>query len=307
MKKVRTLSLILIALILLATGCSQATTPTTTAAPAVTEAETEAPTEAATEAETEAPTEAETEAADAVEKIIIGVTPNPHETLVKLVEDQLKEKGIELEIVVFTDYVTPNPALNDGELDANYFQHIPYFDDAVEKDKLEIEILGGIHIEPMGVYSTSIESLDDLKDGDEVLIPNDTVNGGRALLLLQANGVIELKDGGSVTSTERDIVTNDKNLKFTPLEAATIPLSYEDAAIGVINGNYALDNGLNPVKDAIVLEDESSPYANIIAVRKGEAQLPKFQALLEALQSDEIKEFIETEYDGSVIPAFSKP
>lgn len=306
MKSLKTLSILILALLLLVTGCTPSTPTTTTAKPAET-------TVAATEATTEAPTEAPTEAATTVapeaelEKIVIGVTPNPHEVLVKLIQDDLLAQGVELEIKVFTDYVTPNPALNDGELDANFFQHIPYFDDAVQKDKLNIEILGGIHIEPMGVYSIKISDLADLAEGSDVLIPNDTVNGGRALLLLQQLGLIELKDGGSVESTERDIVKNDLKLKFVPLEAAAIPHSYEDAAIAVINGNYALDNGLNPIKDSLALEDASSPYVNIVAVRKGEGQEEKYQKLLNALQSDKVKEFIETEYEGSVVPAFSKP
>lgn len=302
MKTKKVLSLLILALIIFVSACNGQTTNTTLPADTATP-----DTDQATVAETE---DAKVTAGDEPterEKIVIGVTPNPHEPLVKLVVDDLKDQGIDVEISVFNDYYTPNPLLNDGELDANFFQHIPFFENDVAENNLKLEILGGIHIEPMGVYSTKIESLAELKDGDEVLIPNDTVNGGRALLLLQAEGVIELKDGGTVNSTERDIIKNDKNLSFVPLEAAAIPRSYQDAAVGIINGNYALDNDLNPVEDAIVLEGASSPYVNIIAVRDGDAALPKFQALLAALQSDEVKAYIESEYSGSVVPAFSKP
>lgn len=302
MKTKKVLALLLLALIILISACSGPTAQTTAPADTTKATTTDAPETSDTD-----PLPTDTDAPAEREKIVIGVTPNPHETLVKLVVDDLKEKGIDVEIKVFNDYFTPNQLVNDGEMDANYFQHIPFFDNEVEEKNLKLEILGGIHIEPMGIYSTKIKSLDELKDGDEVLIPNDTVNGGRALLLLQAEGVIELKDGGTVTSTERDIEKNEKNLKFVPLEAAAIPRSYQDAAIGIINGNYALDNDLNPVEDSIVLEGASSPYVNIIAVREGEAKLPKFQALLEALQSDEVKDFIEKEYGGSVVTAFSKP
>ncbi|HHT44328.1 MAG TPA: MetQ/NlpA family ABC transporter substrate-binding protein [Fastidiosipila sp.] len=302
MKTKKVLALLLLALTILVSACAGPTAQTTAPADTTKASATEPPAASDTD-----PVATDTDAPAENEKIVIGVTPNPHETLVKLVVDDLKEKGVDVEIKVFNDYFTPNQLVHDGELDANYFQHIPFFDNEVEEKNLKLEILGGIHIEPMGIYSTKIKSLDELKEGDEVLIPNDTVNGGRALLLLQAEGVIELKDGGTVTSTERDIEKNEKNLKFVPLEAAAIPRSYQDAAIGIINGNYALDNDLNPVEDSIVLEGASSPYVNIIAVREGEAKLPKFQALLEALQSDEVKTFIEKEYGGSVVTAFSKP
>lgn len=236
--------------------------------------------------------------------IRIGVSPSPHAEIVKLVVDDLEQEGVKLEIKEYTDYIIPNNALAEGEIDANYFQHIPYFEEFIATHKLELENLGGIHIEPMGIFSQKLKSLDELGEGGEVMIPNDPTNGGRALLLLQAQGLIKLKDGGSVTSTEADVVENPKQLRFTPLEAAAIPKAYEDADIAVINGNYAIDNGLNPVRDSIAIEGADSPYVNIIAVRKGEAQLDKFQKLLRALQSAEVKDFIEQSYGGSVVPVF---
>ncbi len=236
--------------------------------------------------------------------IRIGLSPSPHADIVKQIVPNLEKEGVKVEIIEYTDYVIPNNALAEGEIDANYFQHIPYFEEFITTNKLDLENLGGVHIEPMGVFSKKIASLDELKDGDEVMIPNDPTNAGRALLLLQSQGVIKLKDGGSVTSTEKDITENPKNLKFTALEAAAIPKSYEDATIAVINGNYAIDNGINPVKDSIAIEGKDSPYVNIVAVRKGDAAKDKFQKLIKALQSDTIKEFIEKTYDGSVVPAF---
>ncbi len=264
-------------------------------------------TTAAANAGTKAAELAQTTAAEQnteAELLRIGLSPAPHAAIVEQIVPLLEAEGVKLEIIEYTDYVIPNNALAEGEIDANYFQHIPYFEDFITANKLDLENLGGVHIEPMGVFSTKINSLDELQDGDEVMIPNDPTNAGRALLLLQAQGVIKLKDGGSVTSTEADVSENPKNLKFTALEAAAIPKSYEDVSIAVINGNYAIDNGLNPVEDSIAIEGKDSPYVNIVAVRKGDAQKEKFQKLIKALQSDIVKEFIEKTYDGSVVPAF---
>ncbi len=236
--------------------------------------------------------------------IRIGLSPSPHAAIVQQIIPVLEKEGIKIEIVEYTDYVIPNNALAEGEIDANYFQHIPYFEEFIASNKLDLENLGGVHIEPMGIFSTKIKSLEELKDGDEVMIPNDPTNAGRALLLLQAKGVIKLKDGGSVTSTEQDVIENLKNLKFTALEAAAIPKSYEDATVAIINGNYAIDNGINPVKDSIAIEGKESPYVNIVAVRKGDAEKDKFQKLIKALQSETVRKFIDSTFDGSVVPAF---
>ena len=237
-------------------------------------------------------------------KIKIGVSPNPHSELVSLVLEDLKSDGVEVEIVVFTDYVQPNLALAAGDLDANFFQHAPYFEDFIAKEKLDLVSLGNVHVEPMALYSETLKSVDDLVDGSKVAIPNDTVNGGRALLLLEANGFIKLKDGVGLEATENDIVENPKNLDIVPLEAAALPITLKDVDAAVINGNYALDAGLNPLKDGLLIEGGSSPYANLIAVRKGEETQDKFVKLLKALQSDKVKTFIEETYEGGVAPAF---
>ncbi|HZW97909.1 MAG TPA: MetQ/NlpA family ABC transporter substrate-binding protein [Bacillota bacterium] len=236
--------------------------------------------------------------------IIIGVSPSPHADIVKQVVDDLEKEGIKVTIKEYSEYVQPNLDLAEGEIDANFFQHTPYLEEFIAERDLDLSVLGGIHIEPMGIFSTTLTSLDELKDGDEVMIPNDTTNCGRALLLLQEQGLIKLGVEG-VNATEKDITENPKNLKFTALEAAAIPTVYGDAAIAVINGNYAIQHELNPVEDSLAIEDANSPYVNIIAVRSDEAGAEKFQKLLSALQTDKVKDFIEETYSGSVVPAFS--
>lgn len=236
--------------------------------------------------------------------IKIGVSPDPHAKLVSLVVDDLKKEGIEVEIIEFTDYVKPNLALNDGEIDANFFQHEPYLNDFKAKEKLDLVSLGKVHIEPMALYSSKYKSIEEIPDGAEIAIPNDTVNGGRALLLLEANGLIKLKDGVGYEATEKDVVENSKNLKFTPLEAAFLPKALDGIDGAIINGNYALEGGLNPVKDGLLIEGEESPYANLIAVRAGEEAQDKFVKLLKALQSEKVKKYIEENYEGAVVPAF---
>jgi D-methionine transport system substrate-binding protein len=237
-------------------------------------------------------------------EIKIGVSPDPHSKLVSLILDDLEKEGIKVTIIEFTDYVKPNLALNSGELDANFFQHEPYLNDFKEKENLDLVSLGKTHVEPMALYSSDFKSIDDLPTGAEIAIPNDTVNGGRALLLLEANGLIKLKTGAGLEATEKDIVENPKNIKVTALEAAGLPRILQDIDGAVINGNYALEAGLNPVNDGLVVEGKDSPYANIIAVRTGEENQDKFVKLLKALQSDKVKQYIEDNYDGGVVPAF---
>lgn len=238
-------------------------------------------------------------------KLVIGVSPAPHAEIVKLIQEDLAKQGVTLEIREFNDYKTPNIALSDGDIDANYFQHIPYFADENRVGKYNLEILCGVHIEPMGFYSKTLTSLDDIPDGAEIMIPNDTTNEGRALLLLQDKGLITLKEGVvGGTATPHDIADNPKNLVFTELEAATIPQAYADADGAVINGNYAIEHGLNPMKDALAVEGTSSPYVNIVAVRNGDAAKEAFKKLAEVLQSDKVKEYIESKYEGAVVPAF---
>lgn len=237
-------------------------------------------------------------------KIKIGVSPNPHSQLVSLVLEDLKADGVEIEIVEFTDYVKPNLALDSGDLDANFFQHGPYFENFILQENLNLVSLGNVHVEPMALYSNDLKSIEDLADGSKVAIPNDTVNGGRALLLIEANGLIKLKDGAGVEATEKDIIENPKNLNFIALEAAATPTTLQDVDAAVINGNYALDAGLNPLKDGLIIEGGDSPYANLVAVRKGEETKEKFVKLLKSLQSEKVRQFIVETYEGGVAPAF---
>lgn len=258
-------------------------------------------TKTSTEAGSETNTETQT---DDDNKIIIGVSPVPHAEITEALKDEFAKEGIEVEVKVFDDYVQPNLALDQGDIDANFFQHIPYLENFSKERGLNLVSLGSVHIEPMGLYSDKIKSLDELKDGDEVLIPSDPSNGCRALLLFEKNGLITLKDDTKEDITEKDIDQNTKNLKFTPIEAANIPNVYKDAALAAINTNFALGAGLNPSADAIALEDKDSPYANIIAVRKGDETKDKFQKLIKVFQSDACKKFIEDTYKGEIYPAF---
>lgn len=236
--------------------------------------------------------------------IRIGVSPVPHRELIELIEDDLKEAGIELEIIEFEDYVKPNLALAEGEIDANFFQHKPYMDNFKEENNIDIVSLGNVHVEPMGLFSSKFNNIEDIEEGSEIAIPNDATNGGRALILLEKHGLIKLNPEVGVLATENDIDENPKNLKFKPLEAAYLPRALDEVDGAVINGNYALEADLVPTRDSIIIEDKDSPYANIVAVRAGEENEDKFIKLLEVLQSDKVREFIEENYEGGVIPGF---
>lgn len=233
----------------------------------------------------------------------VGVSPVPHAEILGAVKDKLAKEGINVEIIEFTDYVQPNLALNDKNLDANYFQHKPYLDEFVQSRNLKLVSAGAIHLEPMSVFSKKIKDLKDLPDGARVAIPNDPTNGGRALLVLQSAGLIKLRDGALITATPQDITENKKNLQFSELEAPQLPRSLEDADISVININFALEAKLNP-KDAIFTESSDSPYANIVAVREGDESRPEIKKLIEALTSQESKDFIEKKYNGAIKAAF---
>ena len=239
--------------------------------------------------------------------IKVGVSPVPHEQIVNAVKDQLAKKGINVEIVEFTDYVQPNLALNDKSLDANFFQHKPYLDTFNEENGTHLVSAGAIHYEPFGIYAGKSDSLDELADGAEVLVPNDVTNEARALLLLQDQGLLTLKEDAGLTATINDITENPKNLDIVELEAAQLPRSLQDADIAVINGNYAIEAGLK-VTDALAVEASDSlaaqTYGNVVAVREGDEESNKTKALMEVLTSDDIKEFIETKYDGAVVPLF---
>lgn len=238
------------------------------------------------------------------EKLSVAATPVPHAELLEFVKPALAKDGVELDIKVFTDYVQPNVQVSDGQLDANFFQHKPYLDSFNSEHKTQLVSVGLVHVEPFGAYSSKIKSIDELKDGAQVAIPNDPSNGARALLLLQKQGLIKLKDPSNILATARDIAENPKKLKFRELEAATLPRVLPDVDIALINTNYALEAGLNPVNDALFIEGEDSPYANLVATtdaKKGDAAIQK---LVKALQSDEVREFIKEKYKGSIVPAF---
>lgn len=236
--------------------------------------------------------------------VTVGATPVPHAEILNEIKPLLAKEGVDLKVVEFTDYVKPNPALNDKELDANFFQHTPYLDKFNSEHGTKLKAIAKIHVEPMGIYSRKIKDLKDLANGAKVAIPNDPTNGGRALLILQSAGLITLKDGGNITSTVQDVVKNDKNLQFVELEAAQIPRSIDDVDIALINTNFAMEAGLNPLKDALFLEPKDSPYANVLVVRDGDENRPEIQKLVKALQSPEVKKFIEDKYQGAILPSF---
>jgi D-methionine transport system substrate-binding protein len=236
----------------------------------------------------------------------VGATPVPHAEILEAVKPILAKEGIKLEIKEFSDYVQPNMALDSNQLDANFFQHIPYLE-TFNKDKgLHLTYIAKVHIEPMGVYSKQVKDLKDLKDGATVAIPNDPSQVGRSLALLQKAGILKLKEGVGVKGTVQDIAENPKNLKVVELDAPQLPRVLDDAKIAaaVINTNFALQANLNPVKDSIYLEDKESPYVNVLAVREADKTNEALQKLAKALNSPEIKKFIEDKYKGAVVPAF---
>ena len=256
--------------------------------------------------DTKASTSASASGSSGAAKVLkIGATPVPHAEILEIVKPLLAKEGIELQIIEFSDYVQPNLALNDKELDANFFQHEPYLKNFT-KEHPEVKLVNaaGIHIEPMGIYSHKIKKLDELKDGASIAIPNDPTNGGRSLMLLAKAGLLKLKDGVSVEATVQDITDNPKHLKFQEVEAAQVPRTLDDVDAAVINTNFAMQVNLVPTKDALFMEDSTSPYVNIIAVRTGDENRPEIQALLKALKSKEVKDFINEKYKGAVVPAF---
>lgn len=236
----------------------------------------------------------------------VGASAVPHAEILEQVQPILKEKGIDLEVTVFQDYVLPNTSVEDGELDANYFQHIPYLETFNEEHGTHLVNVGGIHIEPIGIYSKNYTSLDQLPDGATIIMSNSVADHGRMLTLLQQNGLIKLNpEVDSTTATVDDIIENPKNLNFkTDIDPGLLVTVYEqnegDAVL--INTNYALDGGLNPMEDAIVLEDSQSPYVNIIAVKEGNEDNEAVKELIDALHSEEIQDFIKETYKGAVVP-----
>lgn len=249
-----------------------------------------------------------TENSDGTTTLRVGATPLPHAEILQFVADELAaDAGLALEIEEYTDYQIPNRVLADGEIDANFFQHVPFLEQQIEEKGYELSRFEGIHIEPMGVFSESLGSLEELQDGDEVALPNDPTNRGRAIALLAAEGLLALADGVEpVDATFDDIAENPLNLTLTELDAAVIGRTLGDFAAAVINGNYAIEAGLSPAEDALVLESgQDNPYANILAVRSENVEDEAIVKLDELLHSPEVAAFIEETYaDGSVIPAF---
>lgn len=282
-------------------GCSGNKAAETTAA------ETTAAESSATETTAETTAEETTASSGELQKIVVGASPAPHAEILKAANDVLKEKGYELEIKEYVDYIQPNLALESGDLDANYFQHLPYLESFNKENGTNLVSAGAIHYEPFGVYAGKTTSLDELQDGATIAVPNDTTNEARALLLLEAQGLIKLKEDAGLTATKNDIVENPKNLQLYEVEAAQLPRVIGDVDVAVINGNYAIEAGYK-VSDALAVEASDSlaatTYGNVVAVRAGEENDPAIQALIKALTSDEVKAFIESTYDGAVVPLF---
>ncbi len=239
--------------------------------------------------------------------IKVGATPAPHAEILVIAKEILAEQGYDLQIVEYNDYVIPNTATDSGEIDANYFQHLAYLSDFNAEKGTKLASVAEIHYEPLGLYPGKTSSLDELADGAMVAVPNDSTNEARALQLLQAQGLIKLSDGVGLRATVLDIIENPKNITIKEIEAAQLARSLQDVDVAVINGNYAIQAGLK-VKDALAVEDKDSDaaqtFANALVVKEGNESNPGILALVEALKTDTIKEFIETKYEGAVVPLF---
>ncbi|WP_420169296.1 MetQ/NlpA family ABC transporter substrate-binding protein [Streptomyces violaceoruber] len=246
--------------------------------------------------------------ADTSKALVVAASPTPHADILEFVKKNLAAKeGLKLEVKEFTDYVLPNTATQNGQVDANFFQHKPYLDDFNAKQKTTIVPVVNVHLEPLGLYSKTVKDLKGIKAGQTIAVPNDTTNGGRALQLLAENGLITLKDGVGTNAKLSD-VTDKKGLELKELEAATVPRALNDVDAAVINGNYAIQAKLSPAKDSLALEKaEGNPYANFLAVKEGNEKDPRVEKLAKLLNSDEVKKYIEDTYKGSIVPAFGAP
>jgi len=238
------------------------------------------------------------------ETLTVAATPVPHAEILEFVKPALAKEGVDLKVKVFTDYIQPNVQVAEKRLDANFFQHQPYLDEFNKAKGTSLVAVTGVHLEPLGAYSSKLKDLKDLPSGANVVIPNDATNGGRALLLLAKAGVITLKDPTNILSTVKDIATNPKDLKIRELEAATIPRVLTQVDLALINTNYALEAKLDPSKDALVIEGNDSPYVNILVSRADNKDSDAMQKLAAALHSPEVKQFITEKYKGAVLPAF---
>ena len=239
--------------------------------------------------------------------IKVGATPAPHAAILEVAKELLEKEGYTLEIVEYDDYVTPNTSLEDGSLDANYFQHITYLNGFNEERGTHLVSAAGIHYEPLGLYAGQVSSLADLPDGAKIAVPNDSTNEARALLLLEQEGLIKLKEGVGISATKSDVAENPHNYEFYEVEARLTPTVLQDVAVAVVNGNYAIDAGLN-ISDALAVEaadgTAAEAYVNVLAVKEGNENNEAIQALVKALQSDEVRTFIEETYNGAVVPLF---
>ena len=241
-------------------------------------------------------------------KLVVAASPTPHAEILEVAKDILAEQGITLEIKEFSDYVQPNLVTENGEVDANYFQHTPYLDSFNAENGTHLVSVGAIHYEPFGVYPGKSDDLANIADGATIAVPNDTTNEARALQLLAAQGIITVREGAGLTATVNDIEENPHNVKIQEIEAAQLPRTVQDVDFAVINGNYAMEAGFSVGKDALATEDASSEaaqtYANILVVKEGNENSPAIQALLAALQSDKVRDYINETYDGAVVPIF---
>jgi D-methionine transport system substrate-binding protein len=242
--------------------------------------------------------------AHAEETLTVAASPVPHAEILEFVKPALAKEGVDLKVKVFTDYVQPNVQVAEKRLDANFFQHQPYLDEFNKAKGTSLVAVTGVHLEPLGAYSSKIKKLDQLPSGANVVIPNDATNGGRALLLLAKAGLITLKDPTNILSTVKDIAQNPKDLKIRELEAATIPRVLTQVDLALINTNYALEAKLDPSEDALVIEGNDSPYVNILVSRADNKDSDAMQKLAAALHSPEVKQFITEKYKGAVLPAF---
>ena len=242
--------------------------------------------------------------AQAGEKLVVAATPVPHAEILELIKPTLAKEGVDLEIKVFTDYVQPNVQVAEKHLDANYFQTRPYLESFNKGKGTNLITVVGVHVEPFGGYSKKIKNLSELKDGATIAIPNEGSNSGRALILLQKAGLIELKDPTNAVSTPKDIAKNPHNFKFKELESALLPRVLDQVDLDMINTNYALEAGLNPATDALIIEGADSPYVNFLVARPDNKDSVAIQKLAKALTSPEVKAFIAEKYKGAVLPAF---
>lgn len=258
------------------------------------------------DSETKANTAVETKTEGETVKLTVAASPTPHAEILKAAKDLLAEKGIELEVTEFTDYVQPNLVVDAGDIDANYFQHFPYLDNFNDEQGTKLVSAGAIHYEPLGIYPGKSNDLKNIPDGAEIAVPNDATNEARALMLLEANGIITLKEGAGLNATKNDIAENPYNVEIIEMEAAQVSRAAADADFVVLNGNYALQAGFSVENDALAKEEADSEaaqtYANIIAVREGDENKEAIQTLIEVLKSDEIKAYIEATYEGAVLP-----